>query len=224
MLDPARVEILTFDCYGTLIDWETGLRAAIGELAADHSLSADVEPLLVEWEAIQFELIAGPYRRYRDVLRDSLARTFAGRGVTLTPRESNLLGERLANWRPFDDVGDSLAQLRRRYKLAMLSNIDDDFLHASLRQIAVPFDELITAEQVRSYKPRLAHFEEALRRFGRPPHAFLHCAFGFKYDQRPALSLDMQTAWIKRPGWIRDDEAAPTIEVGSLRELADKLQ
>lgn len=223
MLQLPSVEILTFDCYGTLIDWERGLRETISELAAAHGLPGSVEAMLVEWEAIQFAMIAGPYRRYRDILRDSLAETFARRGVTLTPREANLLGERLPAWRPFDDVREALARLKSRYKLAILSNIDDDFLHASLAHIGVAFDELITAEQVRCYKPRPAHFEEALRRFARPPQTFLHCAFGFKYDQRPALTLGMSTAWVKRPGWIRDDEATPTLEVASLRELADLL-
>jgi 2-haloacid dehalogenase len=218
-----HIEILTFDCYGTLIDWETGLKETIAELAGAHGLADDVPRLLTEWEAIQFAMIAGPYRRYRGILSDSLAETFRRRGVELAAGQAGLLAERLPSWRPFDDVHEVLSRLKRRFKLAILSNIDDDFLAASLKLIGVQFDELITAEQVCSYKPRPAHFAEALRRFGRPPEAFLHCAFGFKYDQRPALEIGMSSAWIKRPGWIRDDEATPTLEAASLRELEEVL-
>lgn len=222
-MDPTSIEILTFDCYGTLIDWESGIRAALGELAARRLPDADVEALLTEWETIQFAMIRGRYRKYREILRDSLRETFARRGAELDDREADLLGERIGDWRPFDDTRAALVRLARRFRLAILSNIDDDLLAASVAQIGVAFDELVTAEQIGSYKPAPAHFHEALRRFARPANRFLHCAFGFKYDQRPALECGMYSAWIKRPGWIRDDEAEPTLEAASLAELADAL-
>lgn len=218
-----NIEILSFDCYGTLIDWESGIREALGELRDRHGLPTPVDLLLVQWEAIQFRQIAGPYRRYRDILRTSLVETFAGQRVALTPREAEVLGERIGQWKPFADSAPALARLRTRYRLAILSNIDDDILALSLALLDIPFDELVTAQQVGSYKPRPAHFREALRRFARGPSAFLHCAFGFKYDQSPALALGMATCWVKRPGWIRDDEAEPTFETDSLAGVADLL-
>lgn len=218
-----EIEILSFDCYGTLIDWESGIREALGELRQRHGLPTPVDRLLVQWEAIQFRQIGEPYRRYRDILRSSLSETFAGHRVALTPGEAELLGERIGQWQPFADSAPALARLRTRYRLAILSNIDDDILALSLAQLGISFDELVTAEQVGSYKPRPAHFREAVRRFGRGPRAFLHCAFGFKYDQSPALAEGMATCWVKRPGWIRDDEAEPTFETDSLTGVAELL-
>lgn len=224
-MDPRleSVEILTFDCYGTLIDWERGLRQQISLLREQAGLAADVETLLAEWEAIQFRQISGPYRRYREILRDSLSETFAAHGVTLAADDAGRLANTIGNWPPFDDTRAALVRLAARYRLAILSNIDDDILASSVQQLGVHFDALVTAEQLGSYKPNRAHFEAALKRFARPAGRFLHCAFGFKYDQSPALRVGMQTVWVKRPGWIRDDEATPTFEVDSLAGLADLL-
>ncbi len=217
------IEILTFDCYGTLIDWESGIRGVLGELADAHGATSDIDQLMLEWEAIQFGLISASWRPYHEILRVSLDELFCRYCVTLGAAEVDLLGHRIGTWAPFDDTAEVLARLKDRYKLAILSNIDNDMLAGSVAQIGVEFDELITAQQVRSYKPRTAHFQEALRRFDAPADRFLHCAFGFKYDQRPALGIGMSTAWVKRPGWIRDDLAEPTYEVASLTELAELL-
>lgn len=218
-----KIEIITFDCYGTLIDWESGIRGVLGELAGAHAVTTDMDQLMLEWEAIQFDLISASWRPYREILRVSLDELFCRYCVTLGADEADLLACRIGTWAPFDDTFEVLTRLRSRYKLAVLSNIDDDMLSASVAQIGVSFDELITAQQVQSYKPRTAHFQEALRRFDAPADRFLHCAFGFKYDQRPALGVGMSTAWVKRPGWIRDDVAEPTHEVVSLTELAELL-
>ncbi len=218
-----RIEILSFDCYGTLIDWETGIREVLGELAAAYGLSGRVDQLLAEWEEIQFHLIAGPWRPYRDILRESLDHLFCQYCVTLGADEADMLAARIGSWPPFDDAHQILPRLKARYKLAVLSNIDDEMLALSVAQMGVRFDELITAEQVRSYKPRPAHFEEALRRFRRPADRFLHCAFGSRYDLAPATAVGMSTLWIKRSGSIPDHEAEPTCEVDSLFRLAELL-
>jgi 2-haloacid dehalogenase len=225
-MDPrlASVEILTFDCYGTLIDWESGLRTELSALRERYGVRPSVDRLLAEWEAIQFRQITGPYRTYRKILRASLVETFAAHGVELSGGDADRLGESVGRWRPFADTCDALKRLCQRYRLAILSNIDDDILADSVRLLEVHFDALVTAEQLQSYKPARKHFEAALERFDRPADRFLHCAFGFKYDQTPALAVGMQTVWIKRPGWIRDDEASPTLEVQSLMELADLLE
>jgi len=224
-MDPRlkSIEILTFDCYGTLIDWESGLRAELARLREQYGVSTDADALLAQWEAIQFRQIMGPYRKYRDILRDSLSETFAAHGVLLSPNDADCLGRTIGDWPPFADSRQALRRLAARYQLAILSNIDDDILASSVRQLETNFATLITAEQVGSYKPNRAHFREALARFDRPADRFLHCAFGFKYDQTPALAMGMQTAWVKRPGWIRDDEATPTFEVESLDGLARLL-
>jgi 2-haloacid dehalogenase len=211
-----KIEILTFDCYGTLI-------GVLGELAADHGLDGHVNKMLAEWEAIQFDLITGPWRPYREVLRESLDETFCRHCVVLSADEADLLADRVGTWLPFDDTREALCRLKERYRLAILSNIDDDLLAQSLARMEVSFDALITAEELKSYKPRLAHFEEAIRRFDAPADRFLHCAFGFKYDQAPARAVGMSTVWVKRPGWIRDAPIDPTYEVASLAELVELL-
>ena len=218
-----KIEILTFDCYGTLIDWESGIRGVLGDLAADHGLDDHIDEMLAEWEAIQFDLIAGPWRPYREILRESLDETFCRHCVVLSTDEADLLADRIGTWPPFDDTREALGRLHERYRLAILSNIDDDLLARSVALMDVPFDELITAEEVKSYKPRLAHFEEAIRRFDAPADRFLHCAFGFKYDQAPARAVGMSTVWVKRPGWIRDAQVEPMYEVASLAELVKLL-
>ena len=183
-----------------------------------------MDTLLAEWEAIQFRQIMGPYRKYREILHDSLKETFAAHGVQLSPDDADCLGRTIGSWPPFADTQQALGRLAAHYQLAILSNIDDCILAASVEQIGIPFAARITAEQVGSYKPNRGHFRAALTRFGRPVDCFLHCAFGFKYDQTPALAMGMQTVWVKRPGWIRDDEATPTFEVESLDGLAELLR
>jgi len=219
------VEIVTFDCYGTLVDWEAGLRETLGQLAAEHGLATGADDLIAVWEPIQFAMLAGPYRRYREILRASVAETFRLCGVTLSADEAGRLGERIGHAPVFEDVPGALARLKERYRLAILSNIDDDLLAESVPRLGVEFDELVTAEQIRSYKPASGHFREAVRRFGRPPEAFLHTAFGIKYDRRPARELGMVTAWVARGGVISqsEDEEAADLTVATLAELADRL-
>ncbi|HID77866.1 MAG TPA: haloacid dehalogenase type II [Planctomycetaceae bacterium] len=218
-----NVEILTFDCYGTLVDWESGIRRVLGQLRESHGVEAPVDRLLAEWEEIQFQMIGGPCRPYRDVLRDSLHEAFRRQGVQLAAEEADQLGCTIGDWPLFPDTRPALARLKARYRLGILSNIDDWMLARSVSRMGVEFDELITAEQVQSYKPRPAHFHEAMRRFGAGPEQFLHCAFGLKYDHEPARRSGMQGAWIRRPGWIGDQPAEVTVVVDSLEELAQRL-
>jgi 2-haloalkanoic acid dehalogenase type II len=186
-------------------------------------VAASVDTLLSEWEAIQFRQIREPYRPYRQILRDSLAETFAAHQVKLSSEEASRLGKQIGHWQPFPDTCDTLQRLATRYKLAILSNIDDDILMQSVSKLGVKFDALFTAQQLQSYKPNPPHFQAALDWFQRPPDHYLHCAFGFKYDQAPALALGMRTVWVKRAGWIKDDQVTPTFEVASLTQLAERL-
>lgn len=221
--DLQQIEVLTFDCYGTLIDWEAGLREVLAELIDKYDSSLHVDALLSDWEEVQFALISEPWQPYRQVLRQSLLDTFRRRDIELEETDADRFGREIGSWPPFADTCPVLERLKPHWKLGILSNIDDAMLQQSCRQLGVAFEELISAEQVQSYKPHTPHFEEAIKRFGCPPERFLHCAFGFKYDQKPALAVGMQTVWVKRPGWIRDDEATPTYEVESLEELAQLL-
>jgi 2-haloalkanoic acid dehalogenase type II len=199
---PRSIEIATFDCYGTLIDWEGGfgsflyakaLRAGADELVPGRELRE-------RFEAIQFELIQGEYRPYRDVLAESLRRLCEERGLPHDPAEDDeALVRAMRSWQPFPDTRPALTRVRAAgVRLMIVSNTDRDIMEHSLRQLEVPFDEVQVAEDVGAYKPADVVFERALERLGVAPERVLHVAFGFKYDIGPAGRAGMGTAWVNR--------------------------
>ncbi|MCZ6514926.1 MAG: haloacid dehalogenase type II, partial [Acidobacteria bacterium] len=175
-------EWITFDCYGTLIDWESGAREVFAELASLHHLTISPQEVFDRWEAIQFRMIQGSYRRYREILRESLGETLRELGANPTEGDCNLLADRLPTWKPFVEVPGALKRLKSRSKLGIISNIDNDFIAATVPQLGVTFDAVITAEQAQAYKPNPAPFQLALEKLGAAPSAILHTAFGFRYD------------------------------------------
>ncbi len=195
------VRVATFDCYGTLIDWEGGLGTFLYALALEHG---DPNPgngraLRERWEAIQFDLIQGDYRPYKQVLADSLRAWMGERGYPWDAAAGDALVRAKRSWQPFPDTRPALQAAKDAgLRLVILSNTDDDIVAHSLRHLEVPFDDVVTAEQCRSYKPALANFERTLERVGEPPDRVLHVAFGFKYDIGPAQRLGFRTAWVNR--------------------------
>ncbi len=207
------VRVATFDCYGTLIDWEGGLGTFLYSLALEHG---DPDPgngraLRERWEAIQFDLIQGDYRPYKQILVESLRAWMGERGYPWDDADGEALVRAMRSWQPFPDTRPALQAAKDAgLRLVILSNTDDDIVAHSLRHLEVPFDDVVTAEQCRSYKPSLANFERALERIGEPPARVLHVAFGFKYDIGPAQRLGFRTAWVNRhaepaPGAERPD-------------------
>jgi 2-haloalkanoic acid dehalogenase type II len=197
----SRPRVATFDCYGTLVDWEGGLGAFLYDLALRH---ADPAPppgreLRARWEAIQFELLAGEYRPYREILAESLRAWMDERGYAWAPEHGDALLRSMRSWQPFPDTRPALTRARERgLRLAIVSNTDRDIIEHTLRHIGVPFDAVITAEDARAYKPSDPVFEYALEKLGTPPGDILHVAFGFKYDIGPAARHGMGTAWVNR--------------------------
>jgi 2-haloalkanoic acid dehalogenase type II len=197
-----RPAIATFDCYGTLVDWEGGF----GSFLYDKALRARVDELVPgrelreRFEAIQFELIQGEYRPYKDVLAESLRRLCAERGWPYDPAEDGKAVVRaMRSWQPFPDTRPALRRTRAAgVRLMIVSNTDRDIMAHTLRQLEVPFDDVQVAEDVGAYKPSDEVFRRALERIGEPPERVLHVAFGFKYDIGPATRAGMQTAWINR--------------------------
>jgi 2-haloalkanoic acid dehalogenase type II len=193
--------LLTFDCYGTLVDWEGGAAAFLYDLALRHG---DPEPppgreLRDRWEALQFDLIRGEYRPYREVLAESLRAWMSERGYEWRSEEGDALLRSMRSWQPFPDTRPALARARDAgLELAIVSNTDRDIVAHTLRQIGVPFDAVITAEDARAYKPADAVFDYALERLATPPEEIVHVAFGFKYDIGPAGRHGMGTAWVNR--------------------------
>jgi 2-haloalkanoic acid dehalogenase type II len=198
------IKVATFDCYGTLVDWEGGAGAFLYSLCLRHGDPAPPSgrELRERWEAIQFEIVDGAaYRPYKQVLADSLRAWMNERGLAWDPAEGDALVRAMRSWQPFPDTLPALTRARAAgLRLAIVSNTDRDIIEHSLRQIEVPFDDVITAEDVGAYKPADIVFETTLERIGEPPEAILHVAFGFKYDLPPAERAGMRTAWVNRHG------------------------
>ena len=216
--------VATFDCYGTLVDWEGGLGSFLYALAlefGDPAPGENGEAMRSRWEAIQFKLIQGPYRIYKEVLAESLRRWMDERGYPWRPERGEALVRAMRSWQPFPDTIPALRQARAGgLQLAILSNTDRDIIAQTLRQLEVPFDAVVTAEDVGVYKPSLANFERLLETVGEPPERVLHVAFGFKYDIGPAAGLGMQTAWVNRRAESTPAGATPDLVWRDLWGLA----
>jgi 2-haloacid dehalogenase len=191
----------TFDCYGTLVDWEGG----VGSFLYDKALrarDAELVPgrvLRERWEAIQFGLVTAEYRRYKEILAESLRLLCEERGWPYDDADAKAIVRAIRSWQPFPDTRPALARARAAgLRLVVVSNTDRDILEHSLRQLEVPFDDVVTAEDVGAYKPAERVFAYALERIGEPPEDVLHVAFGFKYDIGPAARAGMRTAWVNR--------------------------
>jgi 2-haloacid dehalogenase len=226
VLDFSRFEWLSFDCYGTLIDWESGIVGYLRPLLQSKGCTlADAEILNVysEFEPRQQ---SGKYRSYREVLAGvvhDFAREFH---FDVSVAEAGGLAASIPTWQPFADTVPALRRLHSRYKLAIVSNIDDDLFAESARHLQVPLDAVVTAEQVRNYKPSLNHLEELLRRVAVPRERLLHVAESLYHDVVPARSLGIATVWVNRrkgkPAAASKRVAAqPDLEVSDLGALAD---
>jgi 2-haloacid dehalogenase len=226
-LDFNRFEILTFDCYGTLIDWETGLLSALHHILSAHGKKIDDATLLELYGNFEQLSEQGVFHPYREVLQ-SVVRQFGDElGFVPTAEEVRSLPDSLALWRPWPDTVAALRQLKSRYRLAILSNVDDDLFAATRPQLEVEFDEVITAQQAQAYKPSLKIFEFALARIQAPAHRILHVGQSIFHDVIPAQALGLATVWVNRPsaragvGAVKVAHAEPDLEVSSLSELSE---
>jgi 2-haloacid dehalogenase len=226
MLDFSRFEVLTFDCYGTLINWEAGILSALRRILSAHNQEMDDATLLKLYGDFEQRSEHGAFLRYREVL-ESVVRQFAAElRFDPTPKEVRSLPDSLASWKPWPDTVAALRQLKTRFRLAILSNVDDDLFALTRPQLEVSFDEVITAEQARAYKPSLKLFELALSRINAPAHRVLHVGQSIYHDVIPAQALGLATVWVNRPsarpgvGAVKAAEAKPDLTVSSLAELA----
>lgn len=220
-LDFDRFTALTFDCYGTLIDWETGLLGALRPFLRSHAQDLDDGQILDIYGELEPKA-QNPYQRYREVLSDVM-RAFGERlGFSVSNAEAQSLSESLKNWQPFADTRAALEKLKTKYMLAIISNTDDDFFTASARHLQVKFDQVVTAEQAKAYKPSLAPFRLALGRLGLPAERVLHVGQSVYHDVLPAKSLGIATALVYRRGFgaTRPTEGTPDVKVPDLQTLA----
>jgi len=230
MLQWNDFEVLTFDCYGTLIDWETGILDTLRPIFATHRVELIPEETLELYGELESTAERGEYREYKAVLRLVLERLGARLGFVHTAEELQRFSISVKNWPAFSDSASALQALRRRYRLAIISNIDDDLFAFSAERLQVKFDWIITAKQVKSYKPSLNNFRLAFERIGVPQKRILHVAQSLFHDIAPANVLGLSTVWVNRrqnkegSGATPVAQARPDLEVPDLRTLALKAR
>ena len=226
MLNFEQYKVLTFDCYGTLIDWENGILNALRPILRAHQIELTDDAALElfgELESAQER----EYKIYRRVLENVLQNMGARLGFVPTEEETRTFGESVRDWEPFADSADALAVLKRKYKLVILSNVDDDLFAFSARKLGVVFDDVITAQQCQSYKPSLNNFQIAETRVGVPKDKWLHVAQSLFHDIAPAKKMGLDTVWVNRrwnkpgAGATPPTDAMPDVTVKSLAEFAD---
>ena len=224
-MDLTRFEALTFDCYGTLIDWERGILAALRELLGEGVVGRGHEALLQSFGRLEAEAERGAFQPYRSVLEEVARGLGAESGVEVTQERADAFASSVGAWPPFDDTVASLGALSRRYRLAIVSNVDDDLFARTADLLEVPFDTVVTAQQVRSYKPAPAHFHEAMRRLDLPRERVLHVAQSLYHDVAPAGVLGIASVWVNRRagraggGATPQAAAVPDLEVPDLASL-----
>ena len=229
MLDFARFTALSFDCYGTLIDWEAGILEALRPALDRRGIDAPDDRLLELFAAAESGFQRQAWLPYKDVLRRVMEQIARGLGFEPTAEEAGSLADSVGRWEPFPDTIEALGRLKERYRLAIVSNIDDDLFSRTARRLRVPFDLVTTAEQVHSYKPAPAHFTRTLERLAVSRDALLHVAQSLFHDIAPAGALGLATVWVNRrrgregPGATPPAEARPDLEVKDLAALVDLI-
>jgi 2-haloacid dehalogenase len=226
-MDFSRFECLTFDCYGTLIDWETGILSVLKPILEGHHRSLADDAILELYGTLEAQIESGEYLPYRLVLQRVTQRLGSRLSFPLYEGEATALADSMRNWPPFPDTVEALKRLKSRYKLTIISNTDDDLFAETAKTLQVPFDYVITAQQVGSYKPSHRNFERALTVIGLPKEKILHCAQSVFHDIVPAKALGIANVWVNRRagkaggGATKVSTETPDLTVTSLKELAN---
>jgi 2-haloacid dehalogenase len=229
MINFQQFEVLSFDCYGTLIDWESGILAALKTILLNHQVNLKDEQILEIYAQSESNHQGGDYLKYREILKN-VVQDFCQR-TNITPSESelNYLAESLKYWEPFPDTVEALKALKKRYKLTIISNIDDDLFADTAKHLEVELDWIITAEQVKSYKPSLQNFEFAIQRMGISPDKLLHVAESIYHDIIPTKSMGLTAVWVNRRkdkegfGATVPASGTPDVEVPDLKSLVSLM-
>ena len=224
MLDFNRYEWISFDCYGTLVDWETGISEAVADVLESHGVHRSRTEILALYSDAEPKVQASPaYMEYRRVLRGVVGQIGSQLGFQCTESELDSLADTLPEWPIFPDVTAALNVLKARYKLAVISNVDDDLFARTAEALNVDFDAVVTAERVRSYKPNLRNFNVARARMAVENERWLHVAESLYHDIGPANQLGIACVWVNRAnrgGATRHTDAVPDHTVPDLETLA----
>src|SRR5436853_7579399 len=194
---PKNIEWVTFDVYGTLIDWETGAYDAFTAEADRDGFTIERDRLIPLFHQIQNEIESGSYELYAEVLRRTAVRIAKDLGWPLEPSRSGFLPDSVQRWAPFKETNAQLDRFAKKFNIGLVSNIDDKLLGQTRRHFRTDFDLVVTAQQVRSYKPDPAHFRECKRRIGSKTR-WVHIATGLETDVIPCIKLKVPVVWIDR--------------------------
>ena len=209
--DVDRLEVLSFDCYGTLIDWERGIVAALRPVLASNGVALTDGEILEAYASLEPALQAGPFRPYREVLTGLVAALGQRFGFEPDADEERALVRSLGDWPPFTDTVQALRRLGDRYRLAVISNVDEALFARTADRLGVSFDQVVTAERVGAYKPDPRPFQVALAELGVSLERLLHVAQSLFHDIVPAGKLGIATAWVNRREGREGTGATPTV-------------
>jgi 2-haloacid dehalogenase len=214
---------VTSDCYGSLIDWEKGILEAFQAEAERDGFSFEEKPFMDRFFEVQAEIMAGSYELYAEVLRRTAVKVAGEIGWELEPSRAQFLPDSVERWLPFREANAAMDRLAKRYDVGIVSNIDDKLLGVSRRHLRTELDLVVTAQQVRSYKPDPAHFRECARRIG-GKKGWVHIGSGYETDIAPVLKMNVPVIWVNRKGeTLEANQKKPTAEVKNLREAAKLL-
>jgi 2-haloacid dehalogenase len=222
---PKEIKFVTFDCYGTLIDWESGAYEAFQKEADRDGFTVDKNQLIPRFIEIQREIQRGSYELYAEVLRRTAVRVAKELEWDLEPSRSGFLPSSVPAWPAYRETNAQLERFAKKFEIGILSNVDDKLLGATRRHFRPDFDLVVTAQQVRSYKPDPAHFKECARRIGKVAKTgWVHIASGYDTDVDPCLKAKVPVIWVNRHGEQLDaGQKKPTEEVKTLRDAAKLL-
>jgi 2-haloacid dehalogenase len=221
---PSNVTFVTFDVYGTLIDWEAGVADAFEQEAARDGVTIDRDEVVTLFHEISREVESGSYELYAEVLRRTALEIAKRIGWDLEPSRSGFLPESVQRWRPFKEANPQLQKFKKQYDVGLISNIDDKLLGQTRRHIPLDFDLVVTAQQVRSYKPDPAHFKECARRIG-GKKGWVHIASSLYHDVEPCVKEKIPVIWVnRRKETLESGAKKPTAEVKTIAEAFKLLQ
>jgi 2-haloacid dehalogenase len=216
------IEWVTTDCYGCLIDWEKGIADAFEAEAERDGLTIDTKALLERFFEVQAQIMAGSYELYAEVLRRATVKVAGEIGWEIEPSRAQFLPDSVARWQPFREANAAMDRLGGRYGLGIVTNNDDKLLGVSRQHLRTELGLVVTAQQVRSYKPDPTHFKEAARRIG-GKKGWLHIGSDYETDIAPVLKMNVPAIWVNRKGEKLEGRKAPDATVKNLRDAATKL-
>ncbi|MBI2029942.1 haloacid dehalogenase type II [Candidatus Gottesmanbacteria bacterium] len=217
-------KFITFDCYGTLIDWEGGIRKAVKKLADKNGFNFKLDDTSNEYIKTELQVESEKYRKYYQVLQLSVKRLFKSKGFDISDQDTIEFAKSIYTWPPFQETKESLSKLKDRgYKHIILSNIDNDIIQKSVQLIGVDFDGIVTAEEVGSYKPAHGHWSEVLKRYETKKEEILHVAASYVHDIIPAKEQGFDAIWINRNNEQPISEIRADLELDNLLPLPDSL-